>query len=73
MTDSLATKHDVERIDARIDGLEKHLDVRLFELEKRFELRLDGRLADLERRLTLRLGGVMVAGLGIFSTLVRVL
>jgi hypothetical protein len=56
------------QIEARLDAFEKHFDVRLLELEKRFELRLaehgahlDVRLADLERRITFRLGGLMVA------------
>jgi predicted nuclease with TOPRIM domain len=61
------------RVDAGLKGLAERLDIRVEELEKRMELRLDARLADLERRMTMRLGGVMVAGLGIFSTLVKVL
>ena len=62
-----------EQIDARFEALEKHFEIRLVELEKRFELRLDARLADLERRMTFRLGGMMVATAGIFSTLVKLL
>ena len=68
------------QVDARINALERHLDTRLGELEKRFEIRLAEQkadfgtnLADLERRVTIRLGGIMVAGIGAFSALVRLL
>jgi hypothetical protein len=71
-------------IDARFDNLERHFDLRLDEFEKRMEIRfariehdMDTRMAtradliDLERRMTMRLGGIIVAGIGIFSALVR--
>jgi hypothetical protein len=45
------------------------LDARLGEQSARF----DGRLADLEHRMTLRLGGMMVAGIGIVSLLVKLI
>ena len=68
------------QVDARIDSLERHLDTRLVELEKRVEVRFnehdarfDGRLADLEHRMTLRLGGMLVAAIGAFSALVKLL
>ncbi len=67
-------------VDARIDALEHHLDTRLVELEKRIELRFaehgarfDGRLVELERRITFRLGGMLVAAIGTFSALVKLL
>ena len=33
--------------------------------------RIDVRFADLERRMTIRLGGIVVAGIGVISVLVR--
>ena len=67
-----------ERVDARfahvvarIDNMERHLDLRLDELEKRFDGRLDLRLSDLERRMTMRLGGLMVTGIAILAALVK--
>ncbi len=78
MTDSLATKQDLRELEARVDArfaqvdarfehVEKHLDLRLAELSARF----DASLADLERRMTLRLGGIMVAGIGLLSAIVK--
>ena len=68
------------QVDARFEYLEKHLDTRLVEFEKRVEIRFheqaarfDGKLADLERRMTLRLGGITVAGIGVVSALVKLL
>jgi hypothetical protein len=75
------------QINDRFDYLEKHLDVRLAEQEKRIEIRFgeqtarmgelsarfDGRLADLERRITVRLGAMMVGTVGIVSALVKLL
>lgn len=49
--------------------LEKRVEVRLSEQDARF----DGRLADLEHRMTLRLGGMLVAAIGAFSALVKLL
>ena len=87
MTDTLATKQDLRELEVRIDArfaqvesrfaqidthfeyLEKHMDTRFAEHSARF----DGRLADLERRITLRLGGIMVAGIGAVSALVKLL
>ncbi len=57
------------QIENRFAQAEKHLDTRLAELSARF----DGRLADLERRMSLRLGGMMVAGIGVVSVLVKIL
>ena len=61
------------QIDSRFEYLERHLDTRLSELEKRQELRLEARLSELQHGMTLRLGGMMVAGFGVVSILVRVL
>jgi myo-inositol-1-phosphate synthase len=61
------------QVDARFEYLERHLDTRLSELEKREELRLDARLAELQHGMTLRLGGMMVAGFGVVSILVKLL
>ena len=84
MTDSLATKQDLHELDvhirarfeqvaARFEYLERHFDTRLVELERRFEARVGGQLADLECRMTIRLGGIMVAGIGVMSALVKLL
>ena len=66
MTDSIATKQDLRE-------LEKRMDARFDQQEAVFEARLDARLSDLERRLTLRLGGMMIAGIGAVSALVKLL
>jgi len=74
-------------VDERFVNLERHMETRLAEITARFETRftsLDGRmvamearfdakLADLERRLTMRLGGMMMAGIGAVSALVKLL
>lgn len=60
-----------DQVDARFEALERQTDVRLSELSARFDGRLAAQLADLERRMTLRLGGLMVAGIGVVSVLVR--
>jgi hypothetical protein len=39
--------------------------------EQKADLRTD--LANLERRVTFRLGGIMVASVGVFSALMRIL
>ena len=64
------------QIDARFEYLERHIDTRLAEQEKRLEIRFSeqaarfgGLLADLERRMTLR----MLAGIGAVSALVKLL
>jgi len=66
MTDSIATKQDLRELELRIDA-------RFSQQEAVFDARLDARLADLERRLTLRMGGIMVAGIGAVSALVKLL
>ena len=80
MTDTLATKQDVRDLETRMEARFLQVDTRLSELDKRIEIRFseqaarfDGKLADLERRMTLRLGGIMVAGIGIVSAVVRLL
>ncbi|MBY0274117.1 CCDC90 family protein [Candidatus Binatia bacterium] len=57
------------RIDERFEHLERKMDMRFAEQEARF----DAKLADLERRLTMRLGGMMMAGIGAVSALVKLL
>ena len=87
MIDSLATKPDLQelelrldvrfariddrfaRVDERFEHLERKMDMRFAEQEARF----DAKLADLERRLTMRLGGLMMAGIGAVSALVKLL
>ena len=89
MTDTLATKQDLReleagmdarfaQVEARFEHLERHFDTRLVELEKRIEIRFaqtasKADLSDLERRMTMRLGGIMVAGIGVVSALVKLL
>jgi hypothetical protein len=69
-----------EQVDARFEYLERHIDMRLAEQEKRLEIRFgeqtarfDATLADLERRMTMRLGAMMLAGIGVVSTVVKLL
>ena len=62
MTDSLATKQDLRELEVR--------------MEARFDTiaaRFDTSLADRERRMTTRLGGMMVAGIGVVSVLVKLI
>lgn len=54
-------------VDQRFEHLERKIDDRFAEHTARF----DARIADLERRLTLRLGGLMVAGIGFLSALIK--
>jgi hypothetical protein len=65
-------------IDARFEFLERHLDVKLEEFEKRMEIRLAEKasradLLELEHRMTVRLGTITVASIGVVSALVRIL
>ena len=67
-------------VDSRFEYLEKHIDTRMAEQEKRVEsrfgeqaARFDATMADLERRLTMRLGAIMLGGIGVVSTLVKLL
>ncbi len=80
MTDTLATRQDLReletrmearfsQVDSRFEYLEKHIDTRFAEHGARF----DAKLSDLERRMTMRLGGIMVAGIVVVSTLVKLL
>lgn len=57
------------RVDERFEHLERKMDMRFVEQEARF----DAKLSDLERRLTMRLGGMMMAGIGAVSALVKLL
>jgi hypothetical protein len=75
------------QVDTRFAELEKRIDVRFTqvdahfaELEKRLEIRFSEQsarfhveVADLERRMTLRMGGIMVAGIGAVSALIKLL
>jgi len=78
MSDSLATKQDLRELEVRIDARFGQVDMRFASVERQLDLRLaeltarfDERLADLERRMTVRLGGIMVAGIGVVSVLVK--
>jgi len=62
MTDSLATKQDLNELDARIDArfaqidvrfeyLEKHFDTRIVELENRMAIRFDEQSASFDGKL----------------------
>ena len=57
------------RVDERFEHLERKMDMRFSEQEARF----DAKLSDLERRLTMRLGGMMMAGIGAVSALVKLI
>jgi hypothetical protein len=82
MTDTLATKQDLRELETRTDARFGRIELRIEELEKRmvlrfeqqstaFDFKLDSRLAELEHRMTLRLGGIMVAGVGFLSALIK--
>ena len=57
------------RVDERFEHLARTMDMRVSEQEARF----DAKLSDLERRLTMRLGGMMMAGIGAVSALVKLI
>ncbi|HSK24230.1 MAG TPA: hypothetical protein VK906_13675 [Egicoccus sp.] len=60
----LATRADIDRLDARIDGLEHRLDARIDGLEHRldgFEQRIDDRLDGLRNELLAAFRGELVA------------
>ena len=68
------------QVDSRFEYLEKHLDTRLAEQEKRMEHRFgeqsahfDARLADLERRITSRMLAGIGASVATVSALVKLL
>lgn len=87
MVDSLVTRPDLREMDLRIEARFAHIDERFARIDERFEhlerkmdmrfaeqeARFDAKLADLERRLTMRLGGMMMAGIGAVSALVKLL
>lgn len=58
MTDSLATKQDLNELDARIDGLSVRMDARFAHIDARFEYlekHLDTRIVELEKRMEIRM------------------
>ncbi len=87
MVESLATKADLEELELRLDVRFARIDERFIRADERFEhlerkmdmrfveqeARFDAKLSDLERRLTMRLGGMMMAGIGAVSALVKLL
>ncbi len=87
MVESLATKSDLQELELRLETRFARIDERFIRADERFEhlerkmdmrfaeqeARFDAKLADLERRLTMRLGGMMMAGIGAVSALVKLL
>ncbi len=82
MTDSLATKQDLRELETRMDARFGQIELRFSELETRmvlrfeqqstaFDFKLESRISELEHRMTLRLGGMMVAGVGFMSALIK--
>jgi hypothetical protein len=78
MTDTLATKqdvdaaiaavrHDVHELELRMESGFAAVRHEMRELKSRMEVRF----ADLERRMTIRLGGLMMAGIAVVSALNR--
>ena len=61
------------QMDGRFLAMREHIDGRFAAAQERADGRLASGLADLERRLTVRLGGMMLAGIGAVSALVRIL
>jgi hypothetical protein len=66
MTDTLATKRDLSELQVLLKA-----DMR--ELELRLKADMAALEARLETRLTIRLGGLMLAGIGVVSALVKIL
>ncbi len=82
--DKLATKHDLNELEARLTHDIKELETRLThdikELEarltrdiKELEARLTHNLNELALRLTIRLGSMLVVAIGVVATLVKLL
>ena len=76
MTDTLATKPDLQQLFDRVDVRFAQVDTRFDELEKRMDIlfagqvaHFDAKLADLERRITVR----MLGGIAAVSALVKLL
>lgn len=70
MTDALVTKQDLLELELR---LQERFESRFCSKQdlREVEARLQTTLADLERRMTVRLGGMLVAGIGIVSAIVK--
>jgi hypothetical protein len=73
MTDTLATKQDLRELEARIDTRFAQVDARFDHFEKHIKEHLDTRLAEQETRLTMLMGVIMLAGISVFSALVKLL
>lgn len=69
MTESIATKQDLRELEARLTAT---MDARFAAMDGRLDAMETGLVA-MEMRLTLRLGGLMVAGVGVVSALVKLL
>ena len=72
--EKLATKDDLHllerHLEKRIDEGDKFLGERINEMDKRL-LRLENSIESLTLKLTVRLGGVMVAGMIVLGTLIK--
>lgn len=71
-----STEARFAQVDTRLIELEKRVEVRFNEQNARLSeqaARFEGLLAGLEHRMTLRLGGMLIAALGAFSALVKLL
>lgn len=67
----VATKRDIESLEARLESQEARLEARLESLEARVEARLDRELRDLSLRLMVAFVTTMAAFAGILLTGIR--
>ncbi len=66
---SARLKRDIKELDVK-------LETRIKELDSKVEIRfkeLEAQIKELEMRLTIRLGTIMVVGLGVLATLLKIL
>ena len=75
--EKLATKHDLKELETRMTHQVKELETRLTHQMKELETQLTHQMKELEARLTLqltiRLGSMLVVGIGVVATLVKLL
>ncbi|MDE0405202.1 MAG: hypothetical protein OXI53_07795 [Nitrospira sp.] len=75
--EKLATKHDLKELEARLTHDLKELEARLTHEMKELETRLTHEMKELETRLalqlTIRMGSMLVVGIGVVATLIKIL
>ena len=79
INDSLATKQDIEEVKRDIEEVKRDIeevkrDIEALRLETKKDIAaLKTDMQKMELRLTLRLGSVIIAAVGVFATLIKLL